>query len=153
MDGWFFFSRRTFGWKDQARWSVMYNQLASISVDISSGRFPVSMLGDISTVSYGIQKCPANRPGQHARPYLRVANVQRGELDLSEIKRINVPDSDMQSFRLEPGDLLVCEGKRYRHVFIFDPGQNLQPTWHRSIAMIFVNYRWWFLPFPFSVKS
>jgi type I restriction enzyme, S subunit len=110
MDGWFFFSRRTFGWKDQARWSVMYNQLASISVDISSGRFPVSMLGDISTVSYGIQKCPANRPGQHARPYLRVANVQRGELDLSEIKRINVPDSDMQSFRLEPGDLLVCEG-------------------------------------------
>jgi type I restriction enzyme S subunit len=61
-------------------------------------------------VSYGIQKCPANRPGQHARPYLRVANVQRGELDLKEIKRINVSDSDMQSFRLEPGDLLVCEG-------------------------------------------
>jgi type I restriction enzyme S subunit len=98
------------GWKDLARWSVIYNQLASISVDISSGRFPVSKLGDISTVSYGIQKCPANRPGQHARPYLRVANVQRGELDLKEIKRINVSDSDMQSFRLEPGDLLVCEG-------------------------------------------
>jgi type I restriction enzyme, S subunit len=103
------------GWKDLARWSVMYNQLASISVDISSGRFPVSMLGDISTVSYGIQKCPANRPGQHARPYLRVANVQRGELDLSEIKRINVPDSDMQSFRLEPGDLLFVEGNGSRN--------------------------------------
>jgi len=103
------------GWKDLARWSVMYNQLASISVDISSGRFPVSMLGDISTVSYGIQKCPANRPGQHARPYLRVANVQRGELDLKEIKRINVPDSDMQSFRLEPGDLLFVEGNGSRN--------------------------------------
>lgn len=35
---------------------------------------------------------------------------QRGELDLSEIKRIEVSDADMASFRLEPEDLLVCEG-------------------------------------------
>jgi hypothetical protein len=27
-----------------------------------------------------------NRPGTHPRPYLRVANVQRGILDLREIK-------------------------------------------------------------------
>jgi type I restriction enzyme, S subunit len=97
-------------WKDLERWSVMYNQLASVSVDISSGFHPVSTLGNVATVSYGIQKCPANRPGQHARPYLRVANVQRGELDLHEVKKINVPDSEMQTFRLEAGDLLVCEG-------------------------------------------
>lgn len=92
------------------RWSVMFNQLASISVDIAAGKYPVNVLGDIATVSYGIQKCPANRPGKHARPYLRVANVQRGELDLNEVKKINVPDADIPSFRLEPGDLLVCEG-------------------------------------------
>lgn len=98
------------GWKDLDRWSVMFNQLESISVDIAVGKFPVRVLGDIARVSYGIQKCPANRPGQHSRPYLRVANVQRGELDLSEIKTINVPDAEMPSFRLEPGDLLVCEG-------------------------------------------
>ncbi len=103
------------GWKDIDRWSVMYNQLSSISVDITAGKFPVLLLGNIATVSYGIQKCPANRPGQHARPYLRVANVQRGELDLREIKTINVPDADMPSFRLEPGDLLFVEGNGSRN--------------------------------------
>lgn len=97
-------------WQDLERWSVMFNQLASGGVDISAGKYPVAMLGDVAAVSYGLQKCPANRPGQHARPYLRVANVQRGELDLREIKQINVPDSEMPNFRLEPGDLLVCEG-------------------------------------------
>ncbi len=97
-------------WKDLDRWSVMYNQLSRNSVDISVGRYPATSLGDVATVSYGIQKCPANRPGRHARPYLRVANVQRGELDLSEVKEINVLDDEMPSYRLEPGDLLVCEG-------------------------------------------
>ena len=67
-------------------------------------------LGQRSKVSYGIQKCPANRPAVHARPYLRVANVQRGELDLREIKYINVPDEEMPKLRLEVGDVLLCEG-------------------------------------------
>jgi type I restriction enzyme S subunit len=98
------------GWKDLDRWSVMFTQLASVSVDISTGKYPMVTLGDVAAVSYGIQKCPANRPGQYARPYLRVANVQRGELDLREVKTINVPDAEMPNFRLEPGDLLVCEG-------------------------------------------
>lgn len=97
-------------WKDLQRWSVMFNQLASVSTDIATGKHPVKTLGEIAEVSYGIQKCPANRPSQHARPYLRVANVQRGELDLREVKKINVPDADMPTYRLEPRDLLVCEG-------------------------------------------
>lgn len=97
-------------WEDLERWSVMFNQLASVSPDISTGQYTVVTLGDVAAVSYGIQKSPANRPGQHPRPYLRVANVQRGSLDLSEVKMINVPDAEMPTYRLEPGDLLVCEG-------------------------------------------
>jgi type I restriction enzyme S subunit len=97
-------------WKDLLRWSVAFNQLASVALDISGGKYPVRTLGELAAVSYGIQKFPANRPGQHPRPYLRVANVQRGALDLREIKFINVPDSEMSALRLEPGDLVVCEG-------------------------------------------
>ncbi len=97
-------------WKDLLRWSVMFNQLSSVTPDISTGKHPVATLGDVAAVSYGIQKCPANRPGQHARPYLRVANVQRGELDLREMKYINVSDKEMPGLRVESGDLLVCEG-------------------------------------------
>ncbi len=72
--------------------------------------FPVSPLGTVGKVSYGLQKYPGNRPGLHARPYLRVANVQRNRLDLEVIKTINVPDEDMPKYRLEEGDLLLCEG-------------------------------------------
>lgn len=97
-------------WSELERWSVTFNQLASVAIDITDGKYPVANLGDVAAVSYGIQKCPANRPGQHPRPYLRVANVQRGELDLREIKYIDVPDKELANLRLEPGDILVVEG-------------------------------------------
>jgi len=98
-------------WSELERWSVMFNQLASVAIDISGGTFPVANLGDVSTVSYGIQKCPANRPDQHPRPYLRVANVQRGALDLREIKYIDVPDKEFAGLRLEAGRLGGMRGQ------------------------------------------
>ena len=43
-------------------------------------------------------------------PYLRVANVQRGYLDLTEVKTINAPSSDIEELRLQVGDVLFNEG-------------------------------------------
>jgi type I restriction enzyme, S subunit len=43
-------------------------------------------------------------------PYLRVANVQRGFLDLSTIKTIEVPISEKEKYLLQSNDLLVTEG-------------------------------------------
>jgi len=97
-------------WRDLLRWSVSYNALATTAIDITGGKYGATTLGDVASVSYGIQKCPANRPGLHPHPYLRVANVQRGELDLREIKYIDVPDSELASLRLEAGDILFVEG-------------------------------------------
>ncbi|MCB2185147.1 MAG: restriction endonuclease subunit S [Deltaproteobacteria bacterium] len=96
--------------RDVERWSHdsilrSLNQPAETESDITT--IP---LGQLGKVSYGIQKCPANRPGTNARPYLRVANVQRGVLDLREIKHINVPNEEMPKLRLEVGDVLLCEG-------------------------------------------
>lgn len=98
-------------WNDLERWSVDYlrRNLAS-GRQLAQAKYRLAALGDIARVSYGLQKCPGNRPGAHARPYLRVANVQAGRLDLGEIKYIEVPDSEMEAFRLKAGDLLVCEG-------------------------------------------
>ncbi len=42
--------------------------------------------------------------------YLRVANVQRGYLDLTEIKEIKAPEADIRDLRLVPGDILFNEG-------------------------------------------
>jgi len=43
-------------------------------------------------------------------PYLRVANVQRGYLDLEEVKEIEAPQADIEELRLQPGDILFNEG-------------------------------------------
>jgi type I restriction enzyme, S subunit len=106
--------RRTFqiaSYRKLERWSheaFLQDELLGTSQPKSS--FDFVTLEDIANVTYGIQKCPANRPGTHARPYLRVANVRRGSLDLTDIKRINVPDREMKRLRLETGDILFVEG-------------------------------------------
>lgn len=43
-------------------------------------------------------------------PYLRVANVQRGYLDLSQMKMISAPANEIKQLTLEPGDILFNEG-------------------------------------------
>ena len=43
-------------------------------------------------------------------PYLRVANVQDGYLDLEQIKYIEVLATDLEKYRLEYGDILYTEG-------------------------------------------
>ena len=43
-------------------------------------------------------------------PYLRVANVQDGHLDLTTVKTVRVPVGEVEKFRLELGDVLMTEG-------------------------------------------
>jgi len=43
-------------------------------------------------------------------PYLRVANVQDGYLDLEEVKEIDIPIGDLDRYRLRRGDVLMNEG-------------------------------------------
>lgn len=43
-------------------------------------------------------------------PYLRVANVQDGHLDLSTIKTVRVRLDEVDQYRLEAGDVLMTEG-------------------------------------------
>jgi type I restriction enzyme S subunit len=43
-------------------------------------------------------------------PYLRVANVQDGHLDLSEIKTIQALPEDLKALALKKGDVLLTEG-------------------------------------------
>ena len=102
-------------WNTMERWSVSSVTDAVLGLDaLPIATFPYCPLGEIAEVSYGIQKSPANRPGQHPRQYLRVANVRKGHLDLDEIKQINVPDSEMDAYRLQPGDILFVEGNGSR---------------------------------------
>ncbi len=69
-------------------------------------------LADIAEIRGGVQKGAKSKSGEPCRevPYLRVANVQRGWLDLSEIKAISASERKIAELRLEPGDVLFNEG-------------------------------------------
>lgn len=45
-----------------------------------------------------------------SRPYLRVANVQRGRLEMDHVKYIDVPYDEVEKYTLKNGDLLITEG-------------------------------------------
>ena len=77
-------------------------------------KFPMCRLGEVGNVVYGLQKHPGNRPGKNAKPYLRVANVQRGRLALDEIKHIDVVQTDFDRLCLKDRDLLFVEGNGSR---------------------------------------
>jgi type I restriction enzyme S subunit len=68
-------------------------------------------LSDLTQVKGGVTK-GRNFQGRKTilLPYLRVANVQDGYLDLREIKQIEVLPGDAQKYSLNDGDVLFTEG-------------------------------------------
>jgi type I restriction enzyme, S subunit len=71
----------------------------------------VEPLGALANVSSGVTLgSEPGGAGTVTRPYLRVANVQDGHLNLSDIKSVRVRGSDLQRFELAPGDVLMNEG-------------------------------------------
>lgn len=79
-------------------------------------------------------------------PYLRVANVQAGYVDLAEVKTVRVADAVASETTLRPGDILMTEGGdidklgrgalwrgeidpilHQNHVFAVRPGPELDP--------------------------
>lgn len=69
----------------------------------------LDMLGEIvSGVAKGMKRDP-KIPVREV-PYLRVANVQRGYLDLREIKTILATEGDIEYLTLQIGDVLFNEG-------------------------------------------
>lgn len=69
-------------------------------------------LGEIAEVVGGVTKDAKRQsdPSFVEVPYLRVANVQRGYLDLAAVTTIRVPAATVDKLRLEPGDILFNEG-------------------------------------------
>ncbi len=70
----------------------------------------IKTLEDVAEIQTGLSKC-ASRVGDFVRlPYLRVANVQDGRFDLTEVKEIDVPKDAVDRYRVVLGDLLLTEG-------------------------------------------
>lgn len=79
--------------------------------DLPAG-WAVLRLRDIAVLKGGITKGNKRTRTAPTRPvpYLRVANVQRGYLDLAEVKEIEADEDEIRTLKLEPGDVLFNEG-------------------------------------------
>lgn len=71
--------------------TVRFEDIALVSGGVTLGR----KLGDRKTVLL---------------PYLRVANVKRGELDLSVMKDVSIAETEIERYSLRVNDLLMTEG-------------------------------------------
>jgi type I restriction enzyme S subunit len=65
---------------------------------------------DVATVQGGLQVTSKRARHEITVPYLRVANVFRNRVDLSEVKEIRVTRDELGRCALQQDDLLVVEG-------------------------------------------
>jgi type I restriction enzyme S subunit len=65
----------------------------------------------VATIQTGLTlNAGKNSAAMQERPYLRVANVQPGALDLDTVKRVHVSDEQIHRHSLRYGDVLMTEG-------------------------------------------
>lgn len=90
-------------------WEVTVKQ--AYEPDVSSG-WTTATAGDLAEIKSGIALGKRYPAGTHLveRPYLRVANVKRGSLDLKTIKCVQVSEAEAERLALRPGDVLMNEG-------------------------------------------
>lgn len=72
-------------------------------------------LDELCDVQGGISLGGARKSYPESAPYLRVANVFRNAIDLSEVKSIPIREGELEKYSLLSGDILVAEahGNRY----------------------------------------
>lgn len=67
-------------------------------------------LSEVAIIQTGLAKGKKNLKDVVSLPYLRVANVQDGYFNLSEVKTVEVAKSEVERYRLKPNDVLLTEG-------------------------------------------
>ena len=73
--------------------------------------WPVFPLGAVSDVISGVAKGRDLSTDESIElPYMRVANVKDGRLDLDEVKTIRIKKTEVEKLRILSGDLLMTEG-------------------------------------------
>jgi type I restriction enzyme, S subunit len=69
----------------------------------------MTRLGAVATIQTGLTLGRTFNEETNAFPYLRVANVQDGRIDITEMATIELPESIARRHLLRPGDVLMTE--------------------------------------------
>lgn len=86
------------------------SQDAPADQSLIKSRWPTVELGDVCHVQLGKMLSPKSKTGMRPVPYLRNENVQWNRFDLTDVSWMDFSEAEEEKFRLQPGDLLVCEG-------------------------------------------
>ena len=77
-------------------------------------------LGEVFEIQQGASMSPKRRLGRNPKPFLRTRNVLWGSVDTSLVDEMDFTDEEVEKLRLQPGDLLVCEGGDVGRTAIWD---------------------------------
>lgn len=72
--------------------------------------FPIAKLQEVAEIRYGITLNSKRQEMESKAPYLRVANVGRGEISLNDVKEIGCSESEINAYQLRNQDVLFVEG-------------------------------------------
>jgi len=128
--------------------SLLQERRPSAIGHLLGAELPNLDLRKVATIQSGITLSGEGSPELSEWPYLRVANVQAGFIDTSEIKTIRIQDSEARSALLQRGDVLMTEGGdidklgrgaiwdgainpmlHQNHIYAVRPGPNLNPQY------------------------
>ncbi|MCJ8268616.1 MAG: restriction endonuclease subunit S [Psychrosphaera sp.] len=139
--------------KKQDRFKTLFSSWLNSTINTKQ-KWPMLPLVKISQIQTGIAKNKNLGEGIETvtLPYIRVANVQDGYLDLTEMKDITVKKHQVINFSLRNGDLLLTEGGDFdklgrgfvwqgeianclhqNHVFAVRPNQDILNPWFLSL--------------------
>lgn len=96
----------TVDWAGLSRWGIRYNQNKQIGFDITTGLYEVEKLASIvEKIQYGSSE-KANIDGIGI-PILRMNNIKKRFLDTTDLKHIELTESQQKELFLEDGDILI----------------------------------------------
>jgi type I restriction enzyme, S subunit len=79
-------------------------------------------LGELFEIGAGKTMSAAARGTEGKVPFLRTSNVLWDRIDLTSVDQMVIPPHELAEKRLEPGDLLVCEGGEIGRAAIWEGG-------------------------------
>jgi type I restriction enzyme, S subunit len=92
-------------WQDFLRWGVGFNYLYQSGADLTRGKYPVVDLGSLlELVQYGTSE-KANMKNDGVA-VIRMNNILDGELDLRNLKHLQLSKNEMEKLLLKDSDIL-----------------------------------------------
>ena len=86
------------------------DQFMNTQIGVLPRDWEITSVGKVFDVQSGITLGPHRRPRKGSFRYLRVANVRRAALDLTELSRLQASVAECHQYALRENDLLVVEG-------------------------------------------